>query len=55
MKLDPIRRSTSASRMNFQVFARGEGAEAVTRVIGLSEPSSTAVINGTIKGKKGEN
>lgn len=41
--------------MNFQVFAHGEGAEAMTKVIGLSEQSSTAVINGNIKGKTGEN
>lgn len=41
--------------MNFQVFARGEGAEAVTTVIGLSEQSSAAVINGNIKGETGEN
>lgn len=37
--------------MNFQVTARGEGAEAVTRMTGLSEQSSTAVINGSIQGE----
>lgn len=31
--------------MNFQVFASGEVAEAVTRVIILSEQQSIAVIN----------
>lgn len=38
--------------MNVQVFASGEVAEAVTRVITLSEQLSMAVINRNIGGKK---
>lgn len=41
-----------ASRINFQVFSSGEGAEPVTRGITLSEQLSTAVIGGNIKEQK---
>lgn len=38
--------------MNFQTFAHREGAEAVTRLIGLSEQPSASVIHRNIKGRK---
>lgn len=42
-----------APRMNFQIFASGEGAEAQTRVNALSEKLPAAAINGSIGGKEG--